>query len=125
MLNVAVSATHDHVGKRFESLLAGDLGTRTPFGAVRKIEVVESFKSVGRFNISTQFRCQLSLRFYQPQNCVRLFGQLPQTFDTFFDRTDLFFIEIPGLLFAISCDKGNGVAVIEQRDDIAHLLLSE
>ena len=109
--------------QRFQTTLAGGLGPCLSPRFIREIQIFQLLEGSGLADRSGQIRSQLALRFDETQNGLNPFLQLPLGLDLRQDGADLLFIEMAGLLFAVTGNKGDGVPVVGQGgclDDLFH-----
>ena len=109
----------EYLGERLQTLFAGYLGPGTALGLVGQIDIFEFGGIPTVVDALLQFECQ----FVQIGDGLeyRLFTLLDllKPFILVADSSNLYFIESACAFLAIPGDKGNGAALVEQRQSVA------
>ena len=95
------------IGKRLQTPLPGNCGTRATFGAVRQVEILERSRIPARLDPPLQFGRQGSLVFDRFENGSFAGFELSQPLQLLLDSGDLHLVERTGSLLAVAADKGD------------------
>src|SRR5262249_16898056 len=106
----------DSGSERFEPSFARDSSERSLLRFIGLVEVLQTLRRVGHENGVAQLFGQLALAFNALENRLPPFRKLPQMGDARLDLPDNVLIETARSLLAVTGDKGNGVALVQQPD---------
>ena len=113
-LGVALALHQQQLGQRFESLLAGHLGTCAALRAVGQVDVLERGGLPCLADSLLELGRQLLLVADGLQDGFLALLNLLQTLILVADGPDLHFIESARALLAVAGNEGNGAALVEQ-----------
>jgi len=106
----------DLVGQRIQAAAASQSGERLLFGLEGQIQIFQSPQRVGGLDAGDQIGRRSSLRLERFEYPLLAIGQNAQPTGHFLDSPNLFFVESTGLIFPVSRDKRNRIAIIQQLD---------
>ena len=101
-------------GKRFQSLLACNLGTSFPFGLERQVNIFQFRRIPAVGNTLTQGIGQFSLLFDSRKYRFLSLGKFAELFVTRMDITYLYLVESSGRFFSVTAYKGYGSTSLKQ-----------
>ncbi len=104
------------VGQRLQAALAGDRGSRAPFGLVGQVQVFQLLLVLARLDLAAQRGRQLPLLVDRFQDGRLALGQFSCLGERVLDGPQGLFVQALGCFFAIACDKRDRVAGIQQFD---------
>ena len=107
----------DLLGQRLQAAFARDHGAGAALGLVGLVEVFQYGARLGGHDLGAQTVGEFALFFDGGEDGGPAFVQGPCALQFTADGADLFFVQPAGGLFAVAGDEGQGVAVVEQRDD--------
>ena len=112
---------HDLIRKRFQPLFLCNRSSCSPLWAIRPVQIVHSHQRVRRLNLCPQFVRQRPLFFNCRQDAFLFLFQIAKVMQTFIQITKYLIIQSAVHFFSITCDKWNGIPLINQGNDRFHL----
>ena len=105
----------------------GDRHRRTglSLGTIRQVQILRLHQSLRFLYLFRQFRGQLALGLDGGKDLALALFQLAQVLQPVVDGTQHLVIQRAGPLFPVACNKGDGLAVIQQGDGVVDLFLPQ
>lgn len=91
------------------------------FLLIGTVEILERLEFFGRINCCAQVICQLALLLDVRKDFLLAFDEITKIRQTLFYAAQQFIFNGACCLLAVTCDKGNRIAVVEKCDDGFHL----
>ena len=104
-------------GQGLQSFFTGDHGSGAAFGLIWSVEILQSYRCFRRFDLRPEFFGQLALLFDGRQDRLPAFFQGTQVTKPFIQVSKHLVIQGPVGFLAVSGNKGNGIAFVDQADD--------
>ena len=105
---------HDISRQRLQSLLLCDRGTRSPFRAVRTVQILHRHLCLRRQDLLLQLFRQLSLLLNTGDNLLLLLFKITEVHQALIELSELLVIQRTCNLFSVSRNKRNRVPFIDQ-----------
>ena len=117
----AIRLLQDKIGQGREPLFARDAGAGLAFGAIGQIEVFDFLQGGRGCDGGCQFGRELALPVDEPAHIGLALVQRAQRARAVSDGLYLHLVQAAGHFFAVACYKGDGVALVQQRDGTRNL----
>ena len=124
-LYVALALQHDDVGQRFQSLLAGYLCPCAPLGSIGQIYVFQQGGVPAVVYAPLQFRRHCACFGDGAHDGLLALGEFLQSAIQFVDLFNLHLVHSARLLLAIAAYEWNCGALVNEREGIKHVRLSD
>ena len=111
----------DPVRKPLQAFLPGDTGAGPAFGTERPVQILNRHLGLRILDLGAQGRRQFPLGLDALDDLFLFVLEIAQIGQPLIQRAKLLIVQCPCRLLAVAGDKGDGIALVDQRDRRLHL----